>query len=398
MRIHYTIQRGKYLYAYVAASAKIATGLSTEAAKWDKARQRFKGSDVQTSKINMLLDKWSSDFATWWIDTSLAGGDTTVAACEAYLRKVLKAEVEVKKTKETAQFVAFFRAHIAKIKAEARQIYKSYQQVCNRFERVYGPVLIKDVSLRHIEGYIESCKQGGLNPTTTQTHLKRIRAVLKRAQDAGHTINQTALVSGLVKASVRDNVYLNTAQLDLLLQLPTHKLTPGQAAARDLFLIGAHTGLRLGDYSVLSKQSIIDTSYGKGIRVETKKVGKLIEVPLNAAVRSIIDQYQGLMPRLSDAKLNKGIKEVCAIAGLTHTVVLYRDIAGKRQPESKRLCDAVCSHTARRSFATNAYLAGVPMLAIMKITGHTNSKTFLNYIKVSESENAKNVAGHDFFK
>ena len=39
------------------------------------------------------------------------------------------------------------------------------------------------------------------------------------------------------------------------------------------------------------------------------------------------------------------------------------------------------THTARRSFATNQYKAGVPAITIMAITGHKTEKAFLKYIK-----------------
>lgn len=56
----------------------------------------------------------------------------------------------------------------------------------------------------------------------------------------------------------------------------------------------------------------------------------------------------------------------------------------------------ISSHTARRSFATNAYKAGVPTIAIMKITGHTKESTFLKYIRVSAEENAELLSQHPF--
>jgi site-specific recombinase XerD len=59
--------------------------------------------------------------------------------------------------------------------------------------------------------------------------------------------------------------------------------------------------------------------------------------------------------------------------------------------------ELISTHTARRSFATNAYKAGVPTLSIMKITGHTKESTFLKYIKVSAEENADMLKNHPFF-
>lgn len=60
-------------------------------------------------------------------------------------------------------------------------------------------------------------------------------------------------------------------------------------------------------------------------------------------------------------------------------------------------CDAISTHTARRSFATNAYKAGVPTIAIMKVTGHKKESNFMKYIKVSAEENAEMLKSQPFF-
>lgn len=49
-------------------------------------------------------------------------------------------------------------------------------------------------------------------------------------------------------------------------------------------------------------------------------------------------------------------------------------------------------HTARRSFATNMVLKGVPTLAIRQLTGHTTEHNFLKYIKVTAEQNAMMIA------
>jgi hypothetical protein len=46
------------------------------------------------------------------------------------------------------------------------------------------------------------------------------------------------------------------------------------------------------------------------------------------------------------------------------------------------------THTAKRSFATNMFLMGVPSITIMAITGHRAEKAFLKYIKVTPKEHA----------
>ena len=60
--------------------------------------------------------------------------------------------------------------------------------------------------------------------------------------------------------------------------------------------------------------------------------------------------------------------------------------------------DLIKNHTARRSFCTNAYIAGMSTLDIMAISGHSSEKTFLNYIKISADERAVKIAENPFFQ
>lgn len=85
------------------------------------------------------------------------------------------------------------------------------------------------------------------------------------------------------------------------------------------------------------------------------------------------------------------------MAGIDEEITLNKNVGGKNEQRTFRKYELVCTHTARRSFATNAYKAGVPTIAIMKITGHTKESTFLRYIKVSAEENAEMLRKHPFF-
>jgi integrase len=46
----------------------------------------------------------------------------------------------------------------------------------------------------------------------------------------------------------------------------------------------------------------------------------------------------------------------------------------------------ITSHTCRRSFCTNEFLAGTPVELIMKISGHKSMKDFYKYIRITPEE------------
>lgn len=163
---------------------------------------------------------------------------------------------------------------------------------------------------------------------------------------------------------------------------------------RERFLIGAYTGLRVSDYNRLGELNISD----EFISIRAKKTGKESVIPIHPIVRKILDSGFNPGIKVSDQKINKHIKEIARMAGITQSIIINKHIAGKYKEEVFQKCDLVCTHTARRSFATNAYKAGVPVISIMKITGHTKESVFMKYIKISEEENAELLKKHSFFK
>lgn len=162
--------------------------------------------------------------------------------------------------------------------------------------------------------------------------------------------------------------------------------------ARGLFLIGCYTGLRVSDFSRLSEAHI-----GKYITIKTQKTGTPVIIPIHPVVRDIISGGFDLTDTVSDQKLNEQIKELCRLADITEDVLINKNVGGQNVEIVIPKYKLVSSHTARRSFATNAYKSGVPTISIMKITGHTKESTFLKYIKVSAEENAEILSRHPFF-
>jgi hypothetical protein len=96
--------------------------------------------------------------------------------------------------------------------------------------------------------------------------------------------------------------------------------------------------------------------------------------------------------------MNEYLKKIGEMAGIDKNIQITKTKAGKRSKVVVPKYKLIKTHTCRKSFASNAFLAGVPTLSIMKITGHTTEAQFLKYVRVSEEENASNLINHSFFK
>ena len=81
----------------------------------------------------------------------------------------------------------------------------------------------------------------------------------------------------------------------------------------------------------------------------------------------------------------------CEVSKINTVIIKTEYEEGKLVPKEYFKHQLVTSHTARRTFCTNAFLDGIPVLSIMSISGHRTEKAFLRYIKISGQQHAKNV-------
>lgn len=87
--------------------------------------------------------------------------------------------------------------------------------------------------------------------------VKSIKAFMREAQELGYHNNETYKSNRFIKPQEEtDAIYLNTDQLETILQLDLSK-SKSLENARDLFLVGCWTGLRFSDFSELSNHDVI---------------------------------------------------------------------------------------------------------------------------------------------
>jgi integrase len=165
---------------------------------------------------------------------------------------------------------------------------------------------------------------------------------------------------------------------------------------RDLFLIGANTGLRFSDFTTIKPHNLKKVANGYDLEIIQFKGKAKVVIPVNDTLLAILDKYSNVLPKpISNQKLNNYLKEVAKLVPQLQALVTIVFVkGGKEYEETTPKWERVTTHTGRRSFATNAYKRGKPTLAIMAITGHRTEKAFMKYIKASKSEHAEMMRKH----
>jgi integrase len=119
-------------------------------------------------------------------------------------------------------------------------------------------------------------------------------------------------------------------------------------------------------------------------------------IPIDGTVTAILRKYNNQLPQaVSNQKFNDYIKEVSARCESLQGIELLSYVkGGKDIKESVERWKMVSTHTARRSFCSNAYERGTPVNSIMAISGHKTEKAFLAYIKTSKRKQAEIFRGY----
>jgi site-specific recombinase XerD len=230
---------------------------------------------------------------------------------------------------------------------------------------------------RYFQWLFEKC------PRTMSKHIKNLKALMAEAHDRGIIVPMDYTKKSFRTPRIEtESTFLNEQEINKLLNTD---LAPRLIPIRDMFVLACYCGQRIGDWHQLSPSNVENGL----IKVMQHKGKKLVHIPIHPIVKSIWSKYQNGLPELpSDQKLNVAIKDICQVAELGDIF-----IEGELQPKYQ----FISSHSARRSFASNAFLSGMDTLTIRTLTGHKSESSFLKYIRLDSLQHGQQAASHSFF-
>lgn len=247
--------------------------------------------------------------------------------------------------------------------------------------------------------FIKFFSNKNYSPNTIGRHIKCLKTMMGCALEEGlHTNREFQNKSFKVLKERVQSVYLNDAELKKIYDLDLSD-KPRLDLARDIFLVGCYTAQRFSDYSRIKRTHSRKLSNGiLVIDLIQKKTGERVIIPVRPELKNLLKKYNWELPKSYEQKVNERIKKIVRLAEIIELINVENTRGGLVVRSQKEKCDLVKTHTARRSGCTNMYLAGIPTIDIMKISGHKSEREFLNYIKVTKEETATNLSNHPYFK
>jgi len=211
-------------------------------------------------------------------------------------------------------------------------------------------------------------------------HFERLKRFTTVSMNYGQ-ITTSPFLGFKLKTTVNPRMYLTQEEVERIRNLD--KLPANTEITRDLFLLMCNTGLAYSDLAYLDESKIENLLTGKVIKGNRQKTNTAFMAPLTEEAENIIERLSNhkiakkknsLLPVFCNQTFNRHLKEI-----------------GKKAEIDKELT----SHVGRHSFATIALTAGVPLVTIQKVLGHSDLRMTLHYSRLVD---AKLMDDMDAFK
>ena len=298
-----------------------------------------------------------------------------------------------KNTCKAVEFIYRF-AKETKRGADYKRVYRNIARLLKLYEAERGITIFSNTfNDKVLEDYIYFLKEKNYMKSTIAGYTGKTAFMFRKMSRRGYDVDFS-----FEDVQVDDEdgaaVYISSEEVEIIYKLNIKNKE--REVVRDKFVCNCLVGMRYSDFSALTLENVS----GRVIVRKTQKTGEPVVVPIHRIVSEILEKYNGNFPVYNKSLQNYNVivKKICKQAGLTDKVLWERTVGNKIVRKSMKRYELVGSHTARRSFATNAYLAGIQTVRIMMITGHKTEASFFKYIRIGKRENAEILLEHPFFK
>lgn len=378
-----------------------STGISIEKSHWDKRKDRARlivGREKEYEELNKYLDFLQQTVISFLSERHKYESLSRQELKAHILKTKINGKDEGPKPSENQSFFFLWERIIdetrtAKGESITSATKKQKLQTLKLVKKFVGGkgilVSFKTIDMNFYHAFDDYMKEKSLNGNSRGRHFKEIKAMLREAMDRDIEVNMSFQKKSFkVIRNSTDNTFLNDAELKKLIEvrLPSHL-----EQHRDVFVMACFVGARHSDWSQIRRSNIIHEKDKELLKIKQTKTGDIVHVPLHPVVRMILEKYKSDPPRIiSNQKFNESIKDICKEAKLGLVVIDGKEV---------EKWAAITTHTARRSFATNAYLSkSLEVYQIMKCTGHKTESSFLAYLKLNGRDFALQAADSEFFK
>lgn len=204
--------------------------------------------------------------------------------------------------------------------------------------------------------YMQYAINKGYNIASINNTIKNLKSILNRSYQDGYH-NFSGYKDKRFKKHKEKNfkIYLTKEELSQLLGLDLTE-RPHLEKYRSIFIVGCYTGLRFSDLVRIKPHHIKTENDKSFIDIHTQKTNERVIIPINTHAKRILNTYDYKLPRVTEQKLNRYIKEIGKLANIDTPIENVNIVRGTKKIEIINKHELITTHTARRTAITQMYL------------------------------------------
>ncbi|MDD4378508.1 MAG: tyrosine-type recombinase/integrase [Dysgonamonadaceae bacterium] len=378
------------------------TGYSISPDKWNKERQRVNqgfsnANGITYNVINNKLSEIESHFSK--LENQIEITDTT----DFNLKDEFADKFRTNKTKKKAEtifdHIDEFISEVGRLNDWTVSTVEKFNALKNHL-KAFDPALkyenLDESGLISFMDYLKNVPLAGdvqgMRNSTIKNRISFLKWFLRWATKKGYN-NELAFLSfnpkiKTIKSTDKEIVFLDWEELIHVYNFEFPDNKKYLTRVRDVFCFSCFTGLRYSDTANLKRSNVHETY----ISLTSIKDSDNLKIELNKYSKAILDKYKDeqfpydrALPVISNQRSNEYLKEMAKLCGIDKPVTEVYYKGNERIEEVKPKYEKICTHTARRTFISNALMKGIPVNVVMKWTGHSDYNAMKPYIAIADT-------------
>lgn len=298
-----------------------------------------------------------------------------------------------------------------KNKVNQKKLWKNpvYDKLCtvrNWLNRMNPDLKMDEITTDTLDEYQNFLISRGLLNSTIEDHISYFRQILKWADERGYLKNGEKILKHktmrLPQTKPKAVNYLTWEEFEKMYDFEFPEGMEHLELTRDRFCFCCVTSLRYSDLNVLKTSHFNDFNSPDSFSFVSKKTHDDLTIYLNKWSEELYIKYRDvktpdglLFPPKSNQKMNENLKTIARMLGFDREISKMQFCGKDRIEETRKLYDAIGTHTARRTFVVHALEMGWSPMVIMSYTGHEDFDTMKPYIAITD-KNKKNLMRTSF--
>jgi len=352
------------MYTHKRKSVLFSTGVSVEDRHWDFGKKKLKMFDPMFDLLQAQMDE-------------------TVLRVRAVVHEVIITHLdpEVHRVKEMYQrslnqsgkgYKQMKAEYLSERKVRFTEgTLKNDIRFFNKVSQWRGTINVEDFRKSDIDDFSHWLYSLGLYNNTITRYMVTLKTFMKWGYEKGYHHN---LEWKKIKTSYEVNnvVFMTRAEYEAFRVV---RIPEWMEKYRDIYLFMVYTGMSIGDAMRFRKSMVLDGF----IIYNRQKSGTEAYVPYSDDIDRIMRRYDGQLPMVSEQKINKNIKRIAKMAGMTQLIEVKKKRRDKTIRERVPKWKKITTHTARKTFVTMCMQKNITEGLIMQMGGYLDSNSLRSY-------------------